>query len=64
MMQPDLELVQIGRGETFRAYEHGYPFSTVRWHFHPEYELHYVVSTRAVTSLATLSARLNLEILC
>ena len=45
MMQPDLELVQIGRGETFRAYEHGYPFSTVRWHFHPEYELHYVVST-------------------
>ncbi|MDB2563366.1 helix-turn-helix domain-containing protein [Amylibacter sp.] len=46
MMQPDLELVQIGRGETFRAYEHGYPFSTVRWHFHPEYELHYVVSTQ------------------
>ena len=44
-MQPDLELVQIGRGETFRAYEHGYPFSTVRWHFHPEYELHHVVAT-------------------
>jgi AraC-like DNA-binding protein len=45
MMQPDLEVVQIGRGETFRAYEHGYPFSTVRWHFHPEYELHHVVAT-------------------
>ena len=44
-MQPDLEVVQIGRGETFRAYEHGYPFSTVRWHFHPEYELHHVVAT-------------------
>ena len=46
MMQPDLELVQIGRGETFRAYEHGYPFSTVRLHFHPDDELHYVVSTK------------------
>ena len=44
-MQPDLEVVQIGRSETFRAYEHGYPFSTVRWHFHPEYELHHVVAT-------------------
>lgn len=44
-MQPDLEVIQIGRDETFRAIEHGYPFPTVRWHFHPEYELHHVVAT-------------------
>jgi AraC-like DNA-binding protein len=44
-MQPDLEVIQIGRGESFRAWEHGYPYPTVRWHFHPEYELHHVVAT-------------------
>lgn len=44
-MKPDLEVVQIGQAESFKAWEHGYPFRTVRWHFHPEYELHYVVAT-------------------
>ncbi|HET8728901.1 MAG TPA: AraC family transcriptional regulator [Alphaproteobacteria bacterium] len=44
-MIPDLEVVQIGRGESFKAWEHGYPFHTVRWHFHPEYEIHHVVET-------------------
>jgi AraC-like DNA-binding protein len=43
---PDLEVVQICRGESFKAWEHGYPFRTVRWHFHPEYELHHVVATK------------------
>lgn len=44
-MNPDLEVVQIGRGEAFKAWEHGYPYHTVRWHFHPEYEIHHVVET-------------------
>lgn len=44
-MKPDLEVVQIRRGESFKAWAHGYPFHTVRWHFHPEYELHYVAAT-------------------
>ena len=44
-MKPDLELVQIGRTQSFKAWEHGYPFRTVRWHFHPEYELHHIVAT-------------------
>jgi AraC-like DNA-binding protein len=44
-MEPDLEVVQIRRGESFTAWSHGYPFHTVRWHFHPEYELHLVVET-------------------
>ncbi|KQV81305.1 AraC family transcriptional regulator [Rhizobacter sp. Root1221] len=44
-MTPDLEVVQIGRAESFKAWEHGYPFRTVRWHFHPEFELHHVVAT-------------------
>lgn len=44
-MQPDLELVRIGEKESFKVWEHGYPFHTVRWHFHPEYELHLVCAT-------------------
>ena len=44
-MKPDLEVVQIGQGESFTAWSHGYPFRTVRWHFHPECEIHYVVAT-------------------
>jgi AraC-like DNA-binding protein len=44
-MKPDLEVVQIGRAQSFKAWEHGYPFHTVRWHFHPEYEIHHVVAT-------------------
>ena len=44
-MEPDLEVVQIRPGESFAAWSHGYPFHTVRWHFHPEYELHQVVAT-------------------
>lgn len=44
-MKPDLEVVQIREGESFKAWSHGYPFRTVRWHFHPEYELHIIVAT-------------------
>ncbi|MGY5777478.1 helix-turn-helix domain-containing protein [Rhizobium sp. LEGMi135b] len=44
-MNPDLEVVAIGSGESFKAWEHGYPYRTVRWHFHPEYEIHHVVAT-------------------
>lgn len=44
-MSPDLEVVQIGQGESFRAWEHGYPFRTVRWHFHPACEIHFVAAT-------------------
>ena len=44
-MSPDLEVVQIGQDESFCAWEHGYPFRTVRWHFHPACEIHYVVAT-------------------
>jgi AraC-like DNA-binding protein len=44
-MTPDLEVVQIGRAQSFKAWEHGYPYHTVRWHFHPEYEIHHVVAT-------------------
>lgn len=44
-MQPDLELVHVRKGESFAAWMHGYPFRTVRWHYHPEYEIHLVVET-------------------
>lgn len=45
MQQPDLELVQVRRNESFKVWSHGYPYRTVRWHFHPEYELHLVTAT-------------------
>lgn len=44
-MSPDLELVEVASGESFKVWSHGYPFKTVRWHFHPEYEIHLVVTT-------------------
>ena len=44
-MKPDLELVQVRQDQSFKVWSHGYPYRTVRWHFHPEYELHLVTST-------------------
>lgn len=44
-MQLDLELMHIRSGESFAARGHGYPFRTVRWHYHPEYEIHLAVAT-------------------
>ncbi len=44
-MSPDLEVVQVRHDQSFKAWSHGYPFRTVRWHFHPEYELHLVTAT-------------------
>jgi AraC-like DNA-binding protein len=40
-----MEVVQIGHGQSFKAWEHGYPFHTVRWHLHPEMEIHQVTAT-------------------
>ncbi|TNC48466.1 hypothetical protein FHG66_14025 [Rubellimicrobium rubrum] len=44
-MTPELEVVQIGRGEAFTAWNQGYPCRAARWHFHPESGIHYVVAT-------------------
>ncbi|GAB0117776.1 helix-turn-helix domain-containing protein [Acidisoma sp. 7E03] len=44
-MQPDLEVVSVHTDVSFAAWAHGYPFRTVRWHFHPEYEIHLVTTT-------------------
>lgn len=43
---PDREVVGVSRESAFKAWAHGYPFRTVRWHFHPEYEIHLVTATR------------------
>ena len=45
-VEPDLELVQVRVDQSFKIWSHGYPFRTVRWHFHPEYELHLVTATQ------------------
>lgn len=42
---PDLEVVDVPRESSFKVWTHGYPFRTVRWHFHPEYEIHLVTET-------------------
>lgn len=44
-MAPYLELVGIQEQESFKIWKHGYPYETVRWHFHPEYELNLVTHT-------------------
>ncbi len=33
------------RDESFKVWSHGYPYRTVRWHFHPEYEIHLITAT-------------------
>jgi hypothetical protein len=47
-MQPDLEIVEVRGDESFTAWAHGYPYRTVRWHFHPEYEIQLIVETKGV----------------
>ncbi len=39
------EVVQLPPGQSFKAWSHGYPHGTVKWHFHPEYEIHLVTAT-------------------
>ncbi|RKP53477.1 AraC family transcriptional regulator [Pararobbsia silviterrae] len=41
-MNPDLELVQTRKDESFRAWMHDYPHTVAKWHFHPEYEVHVI----------------------
>ena len=40
-----LEVVGVPSTESFKVWSHGYPYRTVRWHFHPEYELHLITET-------------------
>jgi quercetin dioxygenase-like cupin family protein len=42
---PSLELVAIRESESFRVWTHGHPYETVRWHFHPEYEINLITRT-------------------
>ena len=44
-MTPYLEVIRITPTESFTVSAHGYPYHTVRWHFHPEYEIHLVTET-------------------
>lgn len=45
MQHPDLELVDVRQDESFTVWSHGYPYRTVRWHFHPEYEIQLITAT-------------------
>lgn len=45
MAEPELEIVAVAHGTPFKMWSHGYPFRTVRWHFHPEYEIHLITTT-------------------
>ena len=44
-VQPALELVNVGTDSCLKIWSHGLPYPTVRWHFHPEYELHLITTT-------------------
>lgn len=43
-MKPDLEWVEVRQDESFTVWAHGYPYRTVRWHFHPEYEIQLITT--------------------
>lgn len=45
IVQPDLELVGVPRDESFKVWSHGYPYRTVRWHYHPEFEIQLITAT-------------------
>ncbi len=42
---PPFELAQNSPGNSFRFLRHGLPWEFVKWHFHPELELHMIVKT-------------------
>jgi len=44
-MKPNREIVTFAKNHSLRAFAHGYPYYTVRWHHHPEYEIHLVTAT-------------------
>lgn len=35
----------MAKHRSFRVFAHGYPYYTVRWHHHPEFEIHLVTAT-------------------
>ena len=45
MTQPELEIVGVAESAPFKVWSHGYPYRTVRWHFHPEIEIHLITET-------------------
>ena len=45
MAQPELEIVGVADTAPFKIWSHGYPYRTVRWHFHPEIEIHLITAT-------------------
>lgn len=47
--QPALELVDVGDSACLKVWSHGLPYRTVRWHFHPEYEIHLITTTSGQT---------------
>ena len=40
-----LEVTENSSGNSFRFVKHGIPWEFIKWHFHPEFELHQIVKT-------------------
>jgi AraC-like DNA-binding protein len=40
--QPDLEVILAQPDQSFRWYEHDYPYALARWNHHPEFEIHLI----------------------
>jgi AraC-like DNA-binding protein len=42
---PDFEVIVCAPSESFRWFVHDYPHHLAKWHYHPEYELHFIQSS-------------------
>lgn len=58
-MQPNLEVVDVLQHESFKVWAHGYPYRTVRWHFHPEYEIQLITETSGQYFVGDYVGRFN-----
>lgn len=57
-MKPEIEIVENSSG-SIRYLEHGWPSELCRWHFHEEYELHFISETHGTVFVGDYIGNFN-----